>query len=94
MVERGVEGGGDGGADADVAEETQVAARVGRVPVLHGGEGVFEGAADGGDGVGAVQGAFDEGAAHVACGSEDEPDFGFGGFAGGGGVGGGGEAEV
>lgn len=41
------------------------------VPVLHRGEGVFEGATDGYDEVASVKTVSDEGAAHVACGAED-----------------------
>lgn len=76
--------GGDGLADADVAEEGEVGrlrggfgvvelAGGGRdgVEFLHAGEVIVEGAADCCDQVRMGEGGFDDGAAHVACCSED-----------------------
>ena len=58
---------GDGLAGSHVAEETEAVF----VPVLHGGEGVFEGAADGDDEVALVETGADKGAAHVSRAAED-----------------------
>ena len=58
---------GDGLAGTNIAEGTETVF----MPVLHGGEVVFEGSAYGEDEVVLVETGTDEAAAHVSCAAED-----------------------